>query len=128
MMVSYKYHYWIRVLLQHLKLTDRPFAWDLRNVYEGGAVVAIKETQTVTVRAKGKSPARRFEAGTTMRLDDPTSLVIDGFEDGDFGSMNVGWERSHPFPSHIAALSPAKIGQGQGRCSRPVQTISWAAR
>jgi hypothetical protein len=92
-MVSHRYHYWIRVLLQHLKLTDRPFAWDLRNKYEGGAVVAVKETQTVAVKAKGKSPARTFEAETTMRLDDPTTLVIDGYEDGDFGSMNVAWEK-----------------------------------
>jgi hypothetical protein len=109
MMVNYVYHYWMRLLLQHLELTGFPFAWDLRNVFDGGYVVAVKETQTVTVKEKGKRPARTFEAGTTMRLDDPTTLVIDGLEAGDFAAMNVAWKKiSFIFCSYSGPLPRRK--------------------
>ena len=111
-MATYKYHYWIRILLHHLRLTDLPFAWDLNKIYDGGAVVAVKETQTVTIQEKGRRPPRTFEAETTMRLDDPTILVIDGYEAGDFASMNIAWDK-------IASISCSYSGP------RPRRKSDW---
>jgi hypothetical protein len=80
-MIGYDYHYWLKILLGNLELRE--------------TIVCVPPGQTITVSEKGCESAQTFLPGTSLRIEDPATLFIDGLQKRP-GSrlvrMDVAWD------------------------------------
>jgi hypothetical protein len=74
-MIGYDYHYWLRTLLANLELRE--------------TIVRVLPGQTITVKEKGSESAQTFISGTTLRIEDPETLFIDGLQAPDPASLKI---------------------------------------
>ena len=101
-MIGYHYHYWLKILLGNLELLE--------------TIVRVPPGQTITIRQKGSDTAQTFASGTTMRIEDPAALFIDGLRDSDSASMTivstqVPWDAISSMGFSYEAPRPVQISE-----------------